>query len=160
MAVENQSFSTQVDDWVRATTARMEAVFKESCQRLVAQAQTPVSAGGHMPVDTGFLRASGLASSNGPTPLNPEAVGEKDKQYTFNFGQTETVIASLTLGMRFYFCWTAAYAARIEYGFSGQDSKGRNINQAGRGFVRLAAQNWPMIVRAVTAEARSRAGQT
>lgn len=160
MAVADQSFSAQVDEWCRSTTTRMEAVFKDSCQRLVAEAQTAVSAGGHMPVDTGFLRASGRASTNAPQPMDPENVGEKDQKYTFNFGQTETVIASLTIGMRFFFCWTAAYAARIEYGFTGQDSLGRTFNQAGRGFVRLAAQNWPVIVRASIAEARARAGQT
>ena len=156
MAVSNVSFSAAVDEWVRQSEARMEAVFRQSCQRLVVVAQTPVAHGGNMPVDTGFLRASGIATTQAPVPVNPAAVGEPDKVYEFNNAAALGVLARLKIGQTLFFCWTAAYARRIEYGFNGTDSLGRVFNQRGRGFVRLAAQQWQTIVASTAREARNR----
>lgn len=150
MAVTSNSFSAAVDAWVRQTEDRMERVFKGSCQRLVSEAQTPVGAGGNMPIDTGFLRSSGIATTDSPTPMNPAHTPDKDKKYTFSMGSAEGVIAGLKIGMTLYFTWTAIYARVVEYGGPGR---------AGRGFVRLAAQKWQSIVAQVTQEAKSRAGQ-
>lgn len=155
MAVNDLSFSTGVDAWVRETKARIEAVWKESTQRVVAEMQRPAEGGGNMPVDTGYLRASLLASTDAPPDVREDAVGEKKKDYkplTDDEGLTGNVaviISGAQIGQTIYVCYTAAYARRIEYGFSGEDSLGRVYNQAGRGFVRLAAQRWPLIVEEV-----------
>jgi len=150
MAITGVSFAAQVDDWCKASEARLEAVYKQSCQALVAEVSVPVGAGGNMPVDTGFLRSSGIATEGAPTPIRKDAVPEKGHAYIFSIGQAISVISALKVGEVFFYCFTAAYARIAEYG---------GENRAGRGFVRLAAQNWQSIVARVAREARSRAGQ-
>lgn len=138
-----QSFAAQVDAWVAKTKERTEAVFKESAQRVLAEAQKPVGAGGNMPVDTGFLRASLQATINAPVA----AVTFRTEGQQYDAASVALVIAGAQLGDTIYGVYTANYARYVEYG-----SRGR----AGRGFVRLAAQQWPQIVSQVVAEAKSR----
>lgn len=162
MAITSQTFSATVSEWVAKAKHRQDAVFKESTQRLISEAQrvgpskkNPTGDGGNMPVDTGFLRKSGVASTDGPTPIDPKGVpprtvknenGEDVKpSYTFTMGPVAAVIATLEMGMQIWFCWTAAYARVVEYG---------GINRIGRGFARLAAQQWQTIVSQVAKEAR------
>lgn len=73
--------------------------------------------GGKMPVDTGFLRASGQVSLSG-MPQGPTR-GEKDQSYEYDANQTEVTLAGVKAGDRIWFGWTAAYAAKMElyYGF-------------------------------------------
>lgn len=150
MAISNLSFSAAVDAWCQESETRLEVVFRESCQRLVADVSVPVGAGGNMPVDTGFLRSSGVGSVGVPTPISATSKGEKGGTYTFSIGQAASVIAGLKVGQVFFYCFTAVYSRVAEYG--GQ-------NRSGRGFVRLAAQKWQSIVSQVAQEARARAGQ-
>jgi len=141
-----KSFSAQVDAWVLQTKQRQEAVFKESSQRVIEEMQKPVAAGGNMPVDTGFLRASMLTTLGAPATqikFNPGSG-------VFNYTGTETVltIARAEVGDAIYAVYTANYASYVEYGTRGR---------AGRGFVRLAAQRWKSIVAEVVNEAKARA---
>jgi hypothetical protein len=130
-----RSFYAQVDAWTRKSERRMEAVFKESTQRLIAEAQTPRGAGGKLPVDTGFLRATGQASLVGP-PIGPsrQVEGAPSNDYA-------VVILGATIGSTIYFGWTAEYAIYME---------------ARYGFARSAVQNWPLIVARVITEAKAR----
>lgn len=148
MAVENLEFSAQVDAWIRQSEQRFEAVFRESAQRVIAEMQKPVGAGGNMPVDTGFLRASLLATTGSPPQIRKDHVPEKGASYLGDdaAGQVALVIAGAGIGQTIYACYTAAYAAFVEYGTS---------KMAGRGFVRLAAQRWQQIVDQVVSEVRS-----
>lgn len=141
-----QDFTAQVTAWVRKTERRMEAVFKESTQRVFTLVRTPVGAGGNMPVDTGFLRASFIASLNAPVE---EITFNVDKSGSFGFsdGPVSLVIANAHLGQTIYGVFTASYARPVEYGANGRP---------GRGFVRLAAQQWPAIVQKVSREAQAR----
>ena len=137
-----ESFSAQVDEWVRQTERRLEMVFKESVQTLFEEAQKPAGEGGNMPIDTGFLRNSFVAGLNGTTSLSgPDAY--------------IAAIAGANIGDVIFGGWTAAYARRIEFGFVGKDSLGRNYNQTGRGFARKAAMRWPQIVRESADRARA-----
>lgn len=43
------------------------------------------------------------------------------------------------------------YARRIEYGFSGEDSLGRQFNQSGRGMVRMTVEAAPRLIRETVA---------
>ena len=162
-ATSQLSFSAQVDEWCRQTEARMLAVFRESAQRVISEmqkvgpsAKSPGGgAGGAMPVDTGFLRASLMTTLNQPTSqvkFKDDAIGA----YVWEEGQVQLVILAAKIGDSIYAVYTAAYARRMEYGFSGTDSLGRTYNQRGYGFVRLAAQKWQSIVQAVVAEAKGR----
>jgi hypothetical protein len=139
-----QSFTAQINAWVAATKERGEAVFKQSAQEVIETMQTPVAAGGNMPVDTGFLRASLRTTLNAPTQgglANPGTPAQYDS------GSVSLAINGAGLGDTIYAVYTANYASFVEYG-----SRGR----PGRGFVRLAAQQWPQIVDQVAKEAQSR----
>lgn len=137
-------FGSQVKAFAEKAKAMQLAVFRESAQRLMEEANTPEGQGGRMPVDTGFLRNSVAASLEGmPTD------GAMDPPLVF---------AGMELGQAVWAGWTAKYAMRMEHGFYGEDSKGRTYAQAGKGFARAAAQRWDFIVAEVTAEIRGRMG--
>lgn len=119
----------------------MDAVRKESVQRVVTTMQTPVAKGGNMPVDTGFLRSSLMASTTA-MPQIRESGGDTGEPISL-------VIAGWKSGQTFYAGYTANYASHVEYG-----SRGRPA----RRFVGLAVQQWQQIVEQVAREARSRAG--
>ena len=57
------SFSATVSEWVAKTKQRQEAVYKGSAQTIVSYMQTTRAAGGNLRVDTGFLRASLIATT-------------------------------------------------------------------------------------------------
>lgn len=128
------TFSAQVNDYVRKYKERMEAVFKQSAQDLIAEAQTPVAQGGNMPVDTGFLRNSLVSGLNGSTSLTGA------DSYVL-------AIAGAKLGDSIFAGWTANYARYVEYGARGRP---------GRFFMRGAAQNWQDIVTRNANELRNR----
>lgn len=135
------NFSAVLPKWARKNQARMRAVFQTATQDAVNEMRTPKGAGGNMPVLTGNLRRSLMASTSempsiaeGPF-FNPEA-------------QIALVIANAQIGDKIYLGFQAVYAARMEYGFVGPDSLGRVYNQKGNGFVRLTMQRWPQIVAA------------
>lgn len=122
------SFEAAVSTWVKKAKWRQEAVFKESAQRVIETAQEPVSEGGNMPTQTGYLRSSGRAT-----------LGEPAFPVTFNPGGTfaggneqfTAVIAGATINSTISFIYTANYAVFVE---------------ARRGFVKLAVQQWNQIV--------------
>lgn len=162
MATRNLSFAAAVDEWTKQSEQRMERVFKESTKRVIQEVRKPVAKGGNMPVDTGFLRNSLVASTDGPTPIDPKAGpadgASYDKAGDVLSGDVSLIIAGAKIGQTIWACFTAAYARRQEYGFTGEDALGRTYNQAGRGFVRLAAQKWQRIVESVVKELKDREG--
>lgn len=161
MATQNLNFAAAIDNWVRETDQRLEAVFKESTQRVIEEVRKPVAKGGHMPVDTGFLRNSLVASTDGPTSISSESKPDPDAAYDKAGdvlpGPVSLIIAGARIGQTIWACFTAAYAARLEYGFAGQDKLGRTYSQDGYGFVRLTAQRWQRIVEDVAKELKERA---
>lgn len=138
------SFTADVDRWVLATEQRMEKVFKASAQEVISQAQTTRAEGGNLRVDTGFLRASGQASTETMPQIDFKARPSVGGSYAYSASPIALIIASADLGQTIYFGYTASYAGYREM----QD-----------GFVRLAAQNWQQIVERVTEEAKRRAAQ-
>lgn len=142
------SFSAQVDEWVRGTKERTEAVFKESAQRVVGIIQTPGpsvanpsgGAGGNMPIATGFLRASLQGSLNGGLPALRDNPGGA---HAYDGGQINLVIAAAKIGDVITFGYGANYARPMEERYA---------------FVRLGAQRWPTVVNDVVNEAKRRAG--
>ncbi|MCO6050844.1 HK97 gp10 family phage protein [Mesorhizobium sp. RP14(2022)] len=136
----NLSFAAQVVDWVRKVEGATEAVFKESAQELVSQMQALV------PVDTGFLRASLVASTSAMPALTLNNPGG-----TFNadVGQIELVIAGSELGDTIYLGYTAKYGVYVHYGANGRSP---------RPWVDMVAQRWGTIVNEKAAELKSRLG--
>jgi len=142
------SFAAQVSDWVRETKARTDAVYRESAQRVVETMQVPRAAGGNMRVDTGFLRASLVATTTGilpPLQAKPDGVAA----FAYDAGQINLVINGADITNTITVAYTANYARPREYGSRGQP---------GDRFVALAAQQWQRIVSEVATEAQARAG--
>jgi len=145
------SFSATVDAWVRETKARQTAVFRESAQRITEEILTPVAKGGHMRVETGFMRASLSASLEGALPQladRPEAAVKATQEtgapsVTFDDSAVGLVISNAEIGDTITFAFAASYARHVENKFA---------------MVRLAAQRWPQVVAEVAKEAKGRAG--
>lgn len=144
-----KTFSAEVDAWVLETKERIQAVFhmaaEDVAEEIVAKA----------PIKTGFLRHSFQASGSQMPVIRADARPAEGVKYSVDAGPINLVITNVPLGGTVYLGFVAAYAQRIEYGFVGEDSLGRTFNQAGKGMVRLAAQNWPWIVAEATARAKA-----
>lgn len=143
------SFAAQVSEWCQQVEGAAEAVFQTAAQTVANEVRTAVAEGGRMPVKTGNLRRSLMASTSAMPTIKPE-------QTTFSDSGVELVIAGAELGSTVYLGFQAAYAARMNYGFVGEDSLGRVYNQTGFGFVDAVAQRWPAIVAAAEAKVRGR----
>ena len=131
-----KEFQATVDAWVLKTRNRLENVVKQSAQDVIETMQLPVQKGGNMPVKTGFLRSSLRITIGGP------ATGLLDRPADYNYPDAEDRTYELTilgakLGDSIYAVYLANYAASQEYGSGTRE---------GKGFRRLAAQQWPQIV--------------
>ena len=125
-------FRSDVSKFVRSCDVRMEGAFKESVQRVIDQAEKPRAKGGNMPVDTGYLRNSGMAEI-GRLPSGEPSKG--------NQAESTLKIAKAKPGETIYYGWTAAYARAMEHRY---------------GFMRLAVSQWQRIVKEVAAEMKMR----
>lgn len=167
-----QSFSASVDAWTRESEARLTAVFRDAAQTVANDVREPVGAGGHMPVDTGNLRRSLMAS----TSEIPTISNNADQRFAGNDQQINLVIAGAEIGQTIYLGFQANYAAHMEYGTSphviepkeklalhwyqnGTGVFAKKVHHPGTrpfGFVRLTAARWPEIVSASVQRIRSR----
>lgn len=147
-----QSFTAQIEAWALKVEGAIEAIFKESVQELVEQAdalltqmvyEAPPSPSGYK--RTGFLRSS-LKVSTASMPLANRPQGTPDGGY---MAEIEVQIAGAELGETIYVGWTANYAGYVHYGANGV---------ASRPWVSIVAQRWQMIVEAKAAELKSRLG--
>lgn len=143
------SFAATISEWGQAEIERAEAIYQAAALTVANEVRDPVAEGGRMPVKTGNLRRSLMASTSEMPTIKPE-------QKTFSDSGIEMVIAGAELGGAVYLGFQAAYAPRMNYGFVGEDSLGRVYNQAGFGFVDAVAQRWPQIVAEAEAKVRSR----
>lgn len=125
-----ESFTAQVHEIVRRNSRLMAMVAQEATQDLITATQTPRGKGGKMPVDTGFLRASGRMSLTGvPSgPVRPAvkaapkikglrgaAKRSHEKKRSQMYSAPDTVsLGGFKLGMSIFWGWTAIYARRQE----------------------------------------------
>jgi hypothetical protein len=129
------SLKLDIEDFVKETNERLEAVLKLSLTDVVENALQPVSRGGRMRVATGFLRNS-VAGSKGSWPSG-EGDRQTDERFAYDDGNkpipasVTQVISTLKIGETIYIGWTARYAAKREL----YD-----------GFLEGALQHWPRIV--------------
>lgn len=116
------SFDVIMDKFVADSKDKMIAVVKNSIKEVVQDAQTPLSKGGKIHVDTGFLRSSGQAQLNqipsGQTEGRQRAEGELGvlPEYAVpdNADYILPTLAKMKIGDTFYFGWTARYASTRE----------------------------------------------
>ena len=137
----DKEFSAQVDKIISVNKDRMNALMRESTQRVIDDAQTPTGKGGRMRVDTGFLRASGQLSLGG-MPSGPVR-GDPEKSYTFEGGTVSLTLAGAELGNSLFFGWSANYA---------------QYRETYDGFLSNAVSKWPKIVETVTEEIKRKIG--
>lgn len=122
---DNRKFVADVDRFAELTKDKMLRVAKQSLQDVVRKAQTPVSQGGDMPVDTGFLRNSLVAEIGGVQR------GRGADAYIL-------ALSSMELGDPFRVAWTADYAVPRHYMVG--------VGQGGGLWRDKAAQTWSMTV--------------
>jgi len=135
------NFSAQVANWTKKTKTAQEHIFRMSVQYLADEILLPKGRGGNIPVKDGNLRRSLLASTSAMPAVRPGV-----KEFPENAGFIALAIAGASANDTLYLGFQADYALRMEYGFVGEDSLGRNYNQAGNHFVSLAVQKWQQIV--------------
>ncbi len=125
--MSNKQFMASISQWQGKTAKQMLAIAKQSTDDVIRIAQTPVSKGGLMPVDTSTLRNSLVAELNGAQ------VGEGADSYTLG-------IAGLQLGDVVTVAWTASYSIARHY-------KPPSFGQGGGYWRDNAAAQWQNIVR-------------
>lgn len=110
-----QNFSAQVSKLILKYKDLTDIVARESIQRTIDLAQLPKAKGGNMPVDTGFLRASGQQSFTG-MPTGPvrgvKREDPDDKTIIYQSPVTVTILGGFKTGMSLFFGWTAIYARK------------------------------------------------
>jgi hypothetical protein len=127
-------FSVDVSDWVAKARERADEAFQAIAFDLLRRVQELT------PVDTGFLRSNWTALRPGDTePVAGRVSGASD------------VIDSLRAGEIVVIINPVIYARRVEFGFVGQDSLGRNYNQPGRHMVAQTMAEAPQIAEAAVA---------
>lgn len=139
------TFKSQTSAWARETEERLLAVFRRSVELLADEMIRTVSKGGTLPHVTGNLMRSILAQI-GSMPL----VGNSEDRYAGS--DVGLVVAQAMMEDEIFIGFQAAYAKRMNYGFVGEDSLGRNYEQAGRFFVERAVKKWPSLVRKAAKE--------
>jgi hypothetical protein len=142
MAVTNNNFGTDVNAWVLETEERLNAVFRGAAQEVISEMQKPRSEGGHMRIDTGFLRASMQVTVNGG--VVPASRPNPGGAFAYNPQVASLAIAGAKIGDTITASYSANYAPMREYGTAGQ---------APDGFVRMAAAQWQVIVQHQTVRA-------
>lgn len=93
---------------------------------------------------TGFLRGSWFATIGSPTAGS----GSPDPTGGLSVSRCNLVAGQIQPGQIYYLVNNASYAARLEYGFVGEDAAGRYCNQAGRFWVRTAVMRAPELATA------------
>lgn len=147
-----QSFTAEIEAWALKVEGAIEAIFRESVQELVEQAdglltqmvyeQPPASSGYKR---TGFLRSS-VKISTASMPLANRPQGAPETGY---MAEIEVQIVGAEVGETIFIGWTANYAGYVHYGANGV---------APRPWVSMVAQRWQAIVDAKAGELKSRLG--
>ncbi len=128
-------FAKTTNQWVLQSKKRMRAWVQTSLQDLDREIAQPVARGGNMPVVTGNLRRSRLASLDGLPSI-------KGREFESDPGSQITgVIATLQLGQKFFYGFQAVYARRVEEIY---------------GFMRLAIQRFPVIAEQAAKKVQAR----
>lgn len=139
------AFSAKISAWVKETKERRDAVYRGSAQQIVALMQTPRSEGGNLRTDTGFMRASLVATTRAglpPVTFKPPNV----TKFSYDAGPINLVINGAEISEPITVVYTANYARPREYGARGQPADR---------WVALAAQRWPQVVEQECAKAKA-----
>jgi len=134
--------SQQVAAFKRKFQSRLRATAREAVQDTVATAQKTTGEGGHMRVDTGFLRAS-IQAAIGSMPTGAASNTKGQKWPEGSDISTALLLWDPNQRTPLYIGWTANYARHREF----ED-----------GFMRLAVQRWDQTVNAAAKRVRAGLG--
>lgn len=141
------SFSASVSKFSDKAKRNTGLVMKKSVQYLANDLVGNAKSGagpGNIPVITGNLRNSLMSSTSpiftGEGPFSGADINAGILAWNPDRGET------------LYLGWQAAYARRINYGFTGTDSLGRKFNQGGRFFLEAHAARWQQYVDKAAAD--------
>lgn len=132
-----KSFAATVSEWAKQTPQRLEAVRNRAIDLLAVEMTTTIPNGGRVPVDTGNLARSLLASTQGMPKTSETRTSGSD---------VGLVTLNLRIDQPIWLGFQSSYARRQNYGFVGADALGRVYNQAGNYFVEGAIAEWPNLV--------------
>ncbi len=133
--------------WSNKAKRNTAMVFRSSVQKLAEDVMEDVGSGeGQTPILTGNLRNSLMASTAAMPSVREGA------EFTDPSGQITLAIAGADVGDTLWLGFQAAYARRLNSGFTGTDAAGRSYNQSGRQFVESKANNWQQYVDAAARE--------
>jgi len=140
----SNSFSADVDEFVRETKERMEAMTRYALNDMVNDMQLTTDKGGRMRYKTGFLSNSGRASLDGyPSGVGQRPAGTLPGQYKWDGAALIAVLAQMKLGDTFYWGWIANYAP---------------IREIYDGFMAAPLQNWQSYVNSAVARVKKEVG--
>lgn len=137
------NLKADIEDIIATCEKRLMAVMRQSLQDVTLEASLATAKGGRMRVDTGFLRASGMASLTG-MPSGPVRPPDDALPGSFVYDEGAQVMAALAnmeMGDTFHYGWTAEYA---------------RYRELYDGFLEGALQHWPRIVAFNTDSVRQR----
>lgn len=137
--------NTTVAEWARQTKERIEAVHKRSIEMLADEMTKTKPNGGRVPVDTGNLARSLLAS---------QQAMPKTSEQPSKGGDVAAMMLLLDPTRPTWLGYQARYARRLNYGFVGADSLGRVYNTEGNYFVEGAVAQWQQIVQKAAADVK------
>lgn len=148
------NFSAVIGDWCRRVPEAIDAILKNSAQRLAKEIdaeldrqvyQAPPSPSGYQ--RTGFLRASFVASTSAMPQLIRDNPGVEVN--TDAMGPVILVINGWEGDQTLYLGYTAKYGAMVHFGAQGTTPKP---------WVQLAAQRWQQIVKEEAAKVKTAFG--
>lgn len=130
-------FEVQVREWVAKAGRRAQAAFRATAQDCADRVKDLT------PVKTGYLRANWTAMR--PDDVEPVAG---------RVPPAEAAIRQLRIGDKIVILNPVVYARRVEFGFQGEDSRGRYFHQEGRGMVQQTVAEAPAIAQAAATRIR------
>jgi hypothetical protein len=141
-----RGFSNAVNKWAKETSEKMDLVYREGLKDFRDELLI------NTPIDTGNLRASLQTAPAGGITSGPY----KEYGSDYNIAASNAVIDASVKGSRVTFVYRAPYARRLEYGFTGIDSLGRNYNQAGRFWIKHTSARFVSVMRAAATRMKNK----
>lgn len=140
-----RQFRASLEKWAKDFSLDMDALARQTSMEMSSRVVRAT------PVDLGFLRSSWqpvIGNFSGGPKRSPKD-GPAGPDPTPAIGLK---IEEMKAGDHYRLINNAAYAMRIEFGFVGQDSLGRNYNQRGQFFVTRSVKTWALVVAKVAKE--------
>jgi hypothetical protein len=141
-----KSFTAQIDDIVKAVNGDIEYVMRQSISDVLVGAQT---------TQIGITQgATSFVEGKIPVGLTAELVNSLTVDGAKGSEAYVVAIANMEPGDQQKFAWTAPHARRMEMGFTGIDSLGRQYSVPGRFFVLRNAEMFESHVNKRASEVR------